>query len=240
MPKERDDKISLSYILSFYSQKTNLKFFKPAKYLTSMENSFVKLVCVCDCPIWHQFVSYLYVDTLLTSSPFRATSPPSSWRPWPSSGHSGSSSDRMRRPQRHPRSQLSSKQSLIELVRAWVAATPRHPLSSACESVRAAGQLFTGPPPSCNTHCPLCQLIPCPPNESRFKTVALASYPGQLTLLLPSPSPPSSSSLQPAPTRSSNCTVQPTISRLWLQIVSTGAAPSLCEILCPTNHPLSV
>ena len=66
------------------------------------------------------------MDTLLTSSPFRATSPPSSWRPWLSSGHSGSSSDRMRRPQQHPRSQLSSKQNLIELVRAWVAATPRH------------------------------------------------------------------------------------------------------------------
>ena len=66
------------------------------------------------------------MDTLLTSFPFRAISPPSSWRPWPSSGHSGSSSDRMRRPQQHPRSQLSSKQNLIELVRAWVAATPRH------------------------------------------------------------------------------------------------------------------
>ena len=185
----------------------------------------MKLVCVCDCPIWHQFVSYLYVDTLLTSSPFRATSPPSSWRPWPSSGHSGSSSDRMRRPQRHPRSQLSSKQSLIELVRAWVAATPRHPLSSACESVRAAGQLFTGPPPSCNTHCPLCQLIPCPPNESRFKTVALASYPGQLTLLLP---PPSLIFLPPTPTPHPRV---PQIAQCSPQSAASGFR--LCQLVRP-------
>ena len=38
------------------------------------------------------------------------------------------------------------------------------------------------------------------------------------------PSIPPSSSLWSAPTRSPNCTVQPTISRPWLQIVSTGAA----------------
>ena len=111
----------------------------------------------------------------------------------------------------------------MELVRAWVAATPTNnnpPQSSACDSVRVErAVIHSTAPPSCNTHCPLCQLILCPPNESRRpKTDALASRPGQQQL----PHPkclifPTAG----APTRPPNCTVQPTISRPWLEIVST-------------------
>ena len=176
------------------------------------------------------------MDTLLTSSPFRATSPPSSWRPWPSSGHSGSSSDRMRRPQPHPRSQLSSKHNLIELVRAWVAATPRHclPRVSQCGQ-EGSYSLDRRHPATLIAHC--ASSSPALPMSLALKQL-LQHHPRSAH---PSSSnPPSSSSPRPVPRHPrvpqiAQCSPQSAASGFRLcQLVRPP--PSVRFYACATTH----